>query len=139
LPINPYFGFHFVFYRVTGTGKIRVAMNLAINAENKGLCLRILDDEGEQKKIIPQLTKETIYYDSECNLKVNPFDLNALGLTLLILKGTIFMEMEQEYRELSPQMSYVLSKCVLESRSISELIERIIFHKTTIFFNSFIN
>jgi len=47
LPINPYFGFHFVFYRVTGTGKIRVAMNLAINAENKGLCLRILDDEGE--------------------------------------------------------------------------------------------
>jgi len=49
------------------------------------------------------------------------------------------MEMEQEYRELSPQMSYVLSKCVLESRSISELIERIIFHKTTIFFNSFIN
>ena len=50
-------------------------MNLAIKAENEGLCLRILDVEGEWKKIIPQLTKETVYYDSEYNLKVNPFDL----------------------------------------------------------------
>lgn len=46
LPINPYFGFHFAFYGVTGTGKTRAAMNLAINSENEGLCLRILDVEG---------------------------------------------------------------------------------------------
>jgi DNA helicase HerA-like ATPase len=132
LPINPYFGFHFAFYGVTGTGKTRAAMNLAIKAENEGLCLRILDVEGEWKKIISRFEKETIYYDSEYNLKVNPFDLNDSGLTLLILKETIFMGMEQEYRELSPQMSYVLSKCVLESGSIPELIERIMFYKPNV-------
>ncbi|MEM2213277.1 MAG: hypothetical protein QW114_07455 [Candidatus Nezhaarchaeales archaeon] len=46
LPINPYFGFHFAFYGVTGTGKTRAATNLAINSENEGLCLRIFDVEG---------------------------------------------------------------------------------------------
>jgi DNA helicase HerA-like ATPase len=132
LPVNPYFGFHFAFYGVTGTGKTRAAMNLAIKAENEGLCLRVLDVEGEWKKIIPSLSRETIYYDSDYNLKVNPFDLNDPGLTLLILKETIFMGMEQEYRELSPQMSYVLSKCVLESGSIPELIERIMFYKPNV-------
>ena len=91
--------------------------------------MRILDVEGEWRKIIPRLEKETVYYDSEYNLKVNPFDLNDSGLTLLILKETIFMGMEQEYRELSPQMIYVLSKCILESRSIPELIDRIMFYK----------
>jgi DNA helicase HerA-like ATPase len=60
LPINPYFGFHSAFYGVTGTGKTKAAMNLAIKAENEGLCLRILDVEGEWKKIIPKLTKETM-------------------------------------------------------------------------------
>lgn len=131
LPINPYFGFHFAFYGVTGTGKTRAAMNLAINAENKGLCLRIIDVEGEWKKIIPKLEKETIYYDSK-NLRVNPFDLNDPGLTLLILKETIFVGMEHEYGELSPQMNYVLSKCVLDSRSIPELIERITLYKPNV-------
>jgi DNA helicase HerA-like ATPase len=134
LPINPYFGFHFAFYGVTGTGKTRAAMHLAINAENSGLCLRILDVEGEWKNIIPRLNKETVYFDSGFNLKVNPFDLNDPGLTLLILKETIFMGMESEYRELSPQMNYVLSKCVLESNSIPELIERIIFYKPRVAF-----
>jgi DNA helicase HerA-like ATPase len=134
LPINPYFGFHFAFYGVTGTGKTRAAMHLAINAENSGLCLRILDVEGEWKNIIPRLNKETVYFDSGFNLKVNPFDLNDPGLTLLILKETIFMGMESEYRELSPQMNYVLSKCVLESNSIPELIERITFYKPRVAF-----
>lgn len=75
MPTDPYFGFHFAFYGVTGTGN-RAAMNLAINSENKGLCLRILDVEGEWKRIIPKLKKETIYYDSGFNLKANHFDLN---------------------------------------------------------------
>jgi len=79
LSINPYFGYHFAFYGVTETGKTRVAMNLAIKAENAGLCLRILGIEGEWKSIIPKLTKETVYYDSKHNLKVNPFDLNDPG------------------------------------------------------------
>lgn len=131
LPVD-YFGFHFAFYGVTGTGKTRAAMNLAINTENQGLCLRILDVEGEWKKIAPRLKKETIYYDSESNLKVNPFDLNDPGLTLLILKETIFMGMEHEYGELSPQMNYVLSKCVLQSRGIPELIDRIMFFKPSV-------
>ena len=132
LPINPYFGFHFAFYGVTGTGKTRAAMNLAINSENQGLCLRILDVEGEWRKIIPRLKKETIFYDSEYNLKVNPFDLNDPGLTLQILKEMIFMGMEREYGELSPQMNYILSKCVLQSRSIPDLIDRIMFFKPNV-------
>ncbi len=97
-------------------------MNLAINSENEGLCLSILDVECEWKKIIPKLRKETIYYDPESNLKVNPFDLNDSGLTLFILKETTFMGMEREYGELSPQMNYVLSNCVLQSRSIPDLV-----------------
>jgi DNA helicase HerA-like ATPase len=42
------------------------------------------------------------------------------------------MGMEQEYRELSPQMNYVLSECVLESGSTPELIERIMFYKPNV-------
>lgn len=107
-------------------------MNLAINAENEGLCLRILDVEGEWRKIIPRLKKETIYYESESNLKVNPFDLNDPGLTLLILKEMIFVGMEHEYKELSPQMNYVLSKCVLQSRSVPDLIDVIMFFRPSV-------
>jgi len=39
--------YHVAVYGVTGTGKTRFAMNLAIRAENSGLNLRILDVEGE--------------------------------------------------------------------------------------------
>ena len=42
-PINPYFGYHFTFYGVTGTSKARAAMNLAVKAKNADLCLRILN------------------------------------------------------------------------------------------------
>jgi hypothetical protein len=33
LPINPYFGFHSAFYRVTGTGETGAALSLSIKAE----------------------------------------------------------------------------------------------------------
>jgi len=42
------------------------------------------------------------------------------------------MGMEREYGELSPQMNYVLSKCVLQSRSIPDLIDRIMFFKPNV-------
>jgi hypothetical protein len=77
-------------------------MNPAINAENAGIYLRILDIEGEWKKIISKPANETVYYDSERNLKVNPSDLNDPGSTLLIIKETIFMAMECESRDPSP-------------------------------------
>jgi len=128
LPLK-YFGFHFAFYGVTGTGKTRAAMNLAIKAENEGLNLRIIDIEGEWKNIIPQLKKDTIYYDINKNLKVNPFDLQDPGLTKLLLRETIFKGIELEYRDLSPQMNFMLDKCVLISKSIPELIENVISHK----------
>ncbi len=108
LPVNSYFGYHFTFYGVTGTVKTRTVMNLAVKAENTGLCPRILDVEGEWRKIIPELNEETIYYDSERNLRVNSFDLNGPELTLLILKETLFMGMEREYCELYPQMPHLL-------------------------------
>jgi DNA helicase HerA-like ATPase len=121
--------FHLAFYGVTGTGKTRAAMNLAIQAENQGIALRIIDVEGEWKRIIPKLKKETLFYDSGSNPTLNPFEVNDPGLTLLLLKETIFMGVEKEYRELSPQMSYVLGKCVLQSRSIPELIDRVIHYQ----------
>ena len=50
LPINPYFGFHPAFYRVTGTDETGAALSLSIKAENEGLRLRILDVEGRVKE-----------------------------------------------------------------------------------------
>jgi len=119
------FGYHFAFYGVTGSGKTRLAMKLAIEAENSGIKLIILDVEGEWKNIIPLLKGKTEYYTTYRNLKVNPFDLNDIGIVRLLLKETIFKGIEVEYRELSPQMNYVLDKCILKSKSIPELIDSV--------------
>lgn len=104
-------------------------MNLAIKAENEGLHLRVIDVEGEWRNIIPQLKKETVCYDVEKNFRINPFDLEDIGLIKLILRETIFKGIEQEYRDLSPQMDFLLDKCILISKSIPQLIENIILHK----------
>ncbi|MDW8034627.1 MAG: DUF87 domain-containing protein [Nitrososphaerota archaeon] len=125
LPLE-YLPYHFAFYGVTGSGKTRLAMKLAIEAENKGIKLLILDVEGEWRNIIPQLRGKTEYYEIERNLRINPFDLNDIGLVKLLLKETIFKGIEVEYRDLSPQMNYVLNKCIEKSMSIPELIENVI-------------
>lgn len=101
-------------------------MNLAVKAENAGLNLRILDVEGEWKNIIPKLQKEVEYYEVDTNLKVNPFELKDLGLTKLLLRETIFKGIELEYQDLSPQMNFLLDKCLLISKNIPELINNII-------------
>jgi len=118
--------YHFAFYGVTGSGKTRLAMKLAIEAENRGIKLLILDVEGEWRNIVPQLHGKTEYYEIERNLKINPFDLNDIGLVKLLLKETIFKGIEVEYRDLSPQMNYVLNKCIERSTSIPELIENVV-------------
>lgn len=128
IPLNS-FGYHFAFYGVTGTGKTRAAMNLAIKAENDGLNLRVIDIEGEWKNIFPHLVKETVYFDIGRNLRVNPFDLKDLALTKMVLKETVFRGIEQEYSDISPQMNYLLDKCLLISRSIPQLIENVIKHQ----------
>jgi len=125
LPLR-YLAYHFAFYGVTGTGKTRAAMNLAVRAENAGLCLRVLDVEGEWKRIIPRLEKDVVYFSVGDNLRLNPFDLNDPGLTKILLLETIFMGMAEEYREISPQMSFLLDKCILRSRSIPDLIRNVI-------------
>jgi len=128
LPLE-FLPYHFAFYGVTGSGKTRLAMKLAIEAENKGIKLLILDVEGEWRNIIPQLHNKTEYYETERNLKINPFDLNDIGLVRLLLKETIFKGIEVEYRDLSPQMNYVLNKCIENSTSIPELIENVIHYQ----------
>jgi predicted transcriptional regulator len=128
LPIN-YFGYHFAFYGVTGSGKTRLAMKLAIETENSGIKLIILDVEGEWKNLIPYFKGKTEYYATERNLKVNPFELGDIGLIRLLLKETIFKGIEVEYQELSPQMNYVLDKCILKSKSIPELIDNVTYYQ----------
>jgi len=128
LPVNS-FGYHFAFYGVTGSGKTRLAMKLAIEAENSGIKALILDVEGEWKNIMPYLKGKTEYYSTERNLKINPFELGDYGLIRLLLKETIFKGIEVEYQELSPQMNYVLDKCILKSQSIPELIDNVMYYE----------
>lgn len=122
-----FLGYHFSFYGVTGSGKTRLAMKLGMEAENSGMRLLVLDVEGEWRNIIPSLRGKTEYYATERNLRVNPFELGDLGLTRLLLKETIFKGVEVEYRDLSPQMNYVLDKCLFKSASIPELLDNVIY------------
>ncbi|MBI2183957.1 MAG: ATP-binding protein [Thaumarchaeota archaeon] len=124
IPLD-HFGFHFAFYGVTGSGKTRGAMQLAIQAENNGMKLLILDVEGEWKNIIPFLDGKTEYYSTDRNLKINPYDLNDYGLVRALLKETIFKGIEVDYQDISPQMNYVLDKCIEKSDSIPELIDNV--------------
>jgi len=126
LPLNQ-LGYHFSFFGVTGSGKTRLAMKLAIEAENRGMKLLILDIEGEWKNIIPYLAGKTEYYEVETNLKVNPFDIGDIGLARHLLKETIFKGIEVEYRDLSPQMNYVFDKCLEKSMNIPELLDNIVY------------
>jgi len=60
IPLS-HFGYHFAFYGATGGGKTRAAMNLAIESENSGTKILVLDVEGEWKDLIPRLRNETEY------------------------------------------------------------------------------
>ena len=124
IPLS-HFGFHFGFYGVTGSGKTRAAMKLAIEAEKAGLKLLILDVEGEWKNIIPHFKGEAEYYSTDHNLKINPFELNDYGLVETILRETIFKGIELESQDISPQMNYVLDKCIQSSTSIPTLIDSV--------------
>ncbi len=128
---SDHFAFHFAFYGVTGSGKTRLAMRLAKESENTGIRLLVIDVEGEWKNIISGLKGETYYYSSGSNLKVNPFELEDIGLVKALLKETIFKGIEVEYQDLSPQMNYVLDKCIQASKTIPELIQRIADYEST--------
>jgi len=125
IPLS-HFGFPFAFFGATGGGKTREAMKLAIESEKSGLKLLILDVEGEWKNIIPQFKGETQYYAADHNLKINPYDLNDYGLVKALLKETIFKGIEVEYQDISPEMNYVLDRCIQKSTSIPELIDNVI-------------
>jgi hypothetical protein len=101
-------------------------MRLAIDASKAGIKVLIIDVEGEWKNIIPSLNGKTEYYAAEKNLKINPFELGDKGLVRLILKETLFRGIETEYQELSPQMNYVLDKCIFASESIPDLIDKVV-------------
>ena len=124
LPLD-YFQFHFAFYGATGSGKTRLAMKLAKEAENSGITLLIVDVEGEWRNLIPLLKGETNYYSAGTNLKINPFEIGDIGLVKLLLKETVFKGIEVDYQELSPQMNFVLDACMQSSASIPELIEKV--------------
>jgi DNA-binding MarR family transcriptional regulator len=124
LPVE-YFAFHFAFYGVTGSGKTRLAMRLAREAEHLGIKLLVIDIEGEWKNVLPTLTGQTEYYSVGSNLKINPLDLDDFGLTKALLRSTVFEGIERDFQDLSPQMNYVLDRTIQKSRSIPELIQNL--------------
>jgi len=113
----------------TGTGKTRLAMNLAVKSENyqssQKIKLLIVDVEGEWKNIIPKLKNWTEYFAVDKNLKINPFDLGDPGLIRELMRETVFKGIEKEYVDLSAQMNFVLQETINESKNMEELIRNI--------------
>ena len=127
-PIN-YLSNHTMISGQTGTGKTRLAMNLAVKTENyqssQKIKLLIIDVEGEWKSIIPKLKNWTEYFAVDKNLKINPFDLGDAGLIRELLRETVFKGIEKEYVDLSAQMNFVLQETIAESKNMEELIKNI--------------
>lgn len=121
LPTN-YLEGHVVICGQTGTGKSRLAMNLAVKMDT---CVLVVDVEGEWKGIIPYLKGRTEYYDVGSNLRINPFDLNDPGLVRELMRETVFKGIEKEYVDLSAQMNFVLQDAIAESHNMAELIAKI--------------
>lgn len=115
----------YAFYGITGSRKTSLARKLAIDAENSGIKLLVLDPEGEWKDIIPRLKGKTDYYAATRNLKINPFDLKDKQLIRILLKETVLKGIQTEFWDLSPQMNYVLDTCIEKSDSIPELIDNV--------------
>lgn len=122
----------YAFYGITGSRKTSLSRKLAVDAENSGIRLLILDPEGEWKHIIPKLKGKTEYYATTRNLKINPFDLKDKQLIRILLKETVLnvRGIETEFWDLSPQMNYVLDMCIEKSNSIPELIDNVSYFQT---------
>jgi len=127
-PIN-YLSNHTLISGQTGTGKTRLAMNLAVKTENyqssQKIKLLIIDVEGEWKNIIPKLKNWTEYFAVDKNLKINPFDLGDPALIRELMRETVFKGIEKEYVDLSAQMNFVLQETINESRNMEDLIKNI--------------
>jgi len=115
----------YAFYGITGSRKTTLSRKLAVDAENSGIKLLVLDPEGEWKHIIPALKGRTDYHSATRNLKINPFDLKDKQLIRILLKETVLKGMQTEFWDLSPQMNYVLDVCIEKSNSIPELIDSV--------------
>lgn len=115
----------YAFYGITGSRKTTLSRKLAVDAENAGIKLLVLDPEGEWKHIIPMLKGNTDYYATTRNLKINPFDLKDKQLIRILLKETVLKGVQTEFWDLSPQMNYVLDVCIERSNSIPELIDNV--------------
>lgn len=127
-PVN-YLTNHVLITGQTGTGKTRLAMNLAVSAENYNsvhkIRLLVVDVEGEWKNIIHHLKGETEYFAVDRNLKINPFDLGDPALIRELMRETVFKGIEKEYVDLSAQMNFVLQETISESKSMEDLINNI--------------
>lgn len=120
---------HLMISGQTGTGKTRMAMNLAVKAENHEsvhpIKILVIDVEGEWKKIIPMMKKPTQYFSVNKNLRINPFDLEDPALIRELMRETVFKGIEKEYVDLSAQMNFVLRDAIANSKNMSELINNI--------------
>lgn len=127
-PVN-YLAEHLLISGQTGTGKTRLALQIAIKAENyvstHPINLLVIDVEGEWKNIIPKMKKWTEYFAVDKNLKINPFDLGDPALIRELMRETVFKGIEKEYVDLSAQMNFVLQETIAESKNMEELIRNI--------------